>query len=63
MPAFAWCLVLLLMGGGAYVAADHAEVRVREALALKCARESIGTDSAICDCYTSRDLPIPEDMK
>lgn len=39
-----------------------AEVRVRDASALHCARTSDGTDSAIADCYTVRGLAIPADL-
>lgn len=28
--------------------------------ALQCARDSIGTDQAIVDCYIDRGLPAPE---
>lgn len=43
------------------VAADMLE-RKAERDALACARASIGTDSAIVECYTSRNLPIPRDL-
>ena len=53
-------LVLLTMTGAAVAAGHYAELRVRNALALQCARHSDGTDSEIARCYTSRDLPLPE---
>jgi len=53
---------LLILAAGVW--AGHIGLdRVEHAQALHCARTSIGTDSAIVDCYTSRGLAIPEDMK
>ena len=53
-------LALLAIGAAAAIAGHTAEMRTREALALQCARASDGTDSAIADCYASRDLALPE---
>jgi hypothetical protein len=53
-------LVLLTMTGAAVAAGHYAELRVRNALALQCAKHSHGTDSEIARCYASRDLPTPE---
>ena len=55
-------LLLLTMTGAAVAAGHYAELRVRNALALQCAKHSDGTDSDIARCYTSRDLPIPGDF-
>lgn len=60
--AFALAAFLGLVVGGCIVA-DHAERRVRVALAEKCVRESIGTDSAVEACYDSRDLPQPTEVQ
>jgi hypothetical protein len=54
-------LLALLAAAGVY-AGHTAELRVREAQALQCARASDGTDSSIADCYARRDLTIPEDL-
>ena len=59
--ALAWFLVLLVIAGAGVYAGHRAELRVREAQALHCARLSAGTDSDIADCYARRDLPTPED--
>jgi hypothetical protein len=56
-------LVLALLTVASIYAGDHALRRVETAQALQCARASDGTDQSICDCYTSRNLPIPEGMK
>lgn len=53
-------LALLALGAAAAIAGHTAELRTREAAALHCARSSDGADSSIADCYTSRDLPLPE---
>jgi hypothetical protein len=53
-------LALLAIGAAAAIAGHNAEMRTREAAALHCARASDGADSSIADCYTSRDLPLPE---
>lgn len=53
-------LALLAIGAAAVHAGHTAEMRQREALALRCAINSDGADSSIADCYTSRDLPLPE---
>lgn len=39
-----------------------ATARNPERDALACARASDGTDQAIVDCYTTRGLPIPDDV-
>lgn len=59
--ALAWFLALLALAGAGVYAGHHAELRVREAQALHCARLSDGTDSDIAECYARRDLPTPED--
>lgn len=53
-------LLLLALGAAAVHAGHTAEMRQREALALRCAINSDGADSSIADCYASRDLPLPE---
>jgi hypothetical protein len=53
-------LAMLATAAGALMVANNAEMRVREAQALSCARASDGTDSAIADCYTRRELSLPE---
>lgn len=58
--AAAWVLATLAVLVAGIVGGHYAELRVREASALECARASDGTDSSIADCYTSRDLPLPE---
>lgn len=55
-------LALLAIGAAAVFAGHSAELRTREAAALHCARVSDGADGSIADCYTSRDLSIPEDL-
>lgn len=55
-------LVALILAIAAVVAGNHAELRTREAQALECARKNNGSDMAIVECYTSRDLPVPRDM-
>jgi hypothetical protein len=55
-------LALIVLTAAAVYAGHSAELRVREALALQCAKHSEGTDMAIVNCYTDRDLPTPEDM-
>jgi hypothetical protein len=54
----AFLALCLLTGAGVY-AGHCAELRVREAQALSCARNSDGTDMAIAQCYIDRDLPLP----
>jgi hypothetical protein len=39
-----------------------AQQSVSESVALACAKHSAGTDSDIAACYTSRGLPVPEDI-
>lgn len=58
--ALAFILGMAIAG---YSVADNAERRVRVALAEKCVRESIGTDSAVEACYDSRDLPQPTEVQ
>jgi hypothetical protein len=58
----AWFAALLLLAGAAVYAGHTAEVRVREAAALQCARACDGTDSSIAECYARRDLSPPEDL-
>jgi hypothetical protein len=58
----AWFAALLLLAGAAVYAGHTAEVRVREAQALQCARDSGDTDSSLAECYARRDLTIPEDL-
>lgn len=48
--------------GGIYCAGDIGADRVEQALALKCARESIGTDSAIAECFARYSQPCPDDI-
>ena len=48
--------------GAIYCAGDAGADRVEQALALKCARESIGTDSAIADCFARYSQPCPDDI-
>jgi hypothetical protein len=57
-----FALILLALAAVGTYAGHVAEVRVREAQALSCARASDGTDSSIADCYARRDLTIPEDL-
>lgn len=52
--------VLFLFAAVGSCVGHGAELRVREAAALACARDSDGTDSAIADCYTVRGLALPE---
>jgi hypothetical protein len=56
-------LALILLTLAAVIAGDIGLTRVETAQALQCARESDGTDMAICNCYIERGLDIPEDMK
>jgi hypothetical protein len=56
-------LTFILICLAAIYAGDTALDRVERAQALQCARHSERTDMAIVDCYTSRGLPVPEDMR
>lgn len=58
----AWILVCMGLAAAGVIAGHMAELRVRNALALQCARSSAGTDAAIAECYTRRDLPVPADL-
>lgn len=55
-------LVLLIFTAAIYNAGDAGADRVEQALALKCARASSGTDSAIADCYRKYSQPCPDDI-
>ena len=57
-----YAAILYALAHAAYIVADRAEQRVRQAQALQCARLSDGADDSIADCYTVRDLPIPSDL-
>ena len=60
------CNALLVMFLILVMAAYYADQATRpaspDARALACARASIGTDSAIADCYTRHGLPAPSDI-
>ena len=58
----AWFLALLLVAGLATLAGDIALTRVETQLALQCARDGAGTDSAIVDCFTRYGLDAPGDL-
>lgn len=45
-----------------YAAGIAGANRVEQALALKCARASDGTDQAIADCFAQFNQPIPGDL-
>lgn len=56
-------IAFLLIALAGAIAGDIALDRVEQAQALQCARHSERTDTAIVDCYTSRGLPVPRDMR
>ena len=58
----AWLAIWFITAAAGTYAGHVAEMRVRQAQALQCARTSDGTDSSIAACYTRRDLSIPEDL-
>jgi hypothetical protein len=60
MSTAPWVALILALFIGGVLAADHAELRVRRAIAAKCATEAHATGAPVRDCYTSRELIPPE---
>lgn len=56
-------LTALIVGAVLGLALGQAFTAMRqhaiERAALTCARDTLGTDSEIADCYLSRNLPLP----
>lgn len=55
-------IILLAWASAIYYAGDAGADRVEQALALKCARASEGTDQAIADCFARYSQPCPDDI-
>ena len=60
MCYLAACLALAAL---MFLAGLHGAHRAETALAVQCARNSDGTDSAIAECFERYSLPIPEDLQ